>query len=93
MVVAFGQRGRQRAVDEAESEGGVAKAINAVGGGGSQGDVETGEGLSDVVEAVAEGDLAFAFYGADQFLLIILGDGQLRGHGSGAWPVAGGGHG
>ena len=93
MVMAFGQFGWSRAVDDAEGEGGVAKAINPVGGSGAQGDVETGEGTSDVVEAVAEGDFTFAFYGANQFIVVILSDRQMRGHGAGAGLVAGRGHG
>lgn len=75
----FGERGRSGGKNEAEGEGGEAKPVDALFGGGAQGDKQAGEGATDVIEAVTECDLALAFHRTHQFARCVFGEGPANG--------------
>lgn len=87
MIVPLGLVSWFGEVDEAKGEGGVANPVVAVGCHGAQSQGESAEGASDVIEAVGKGDFALGFDQADEFAWVILGEGQLRGQGTGAGAV------
>lgn len=77
----FGGEGE---VDEAEFFPGEEDGKESVLGLGTQGDGESGKGVSDGEEAVLEGDFALGFDGADDVFGEIVNRRQGSRHGAGA---------
>lgn len=81
---------RQAQIEEAEALVAEADFVEAIGGGGVEGDGLTREAVAEVVGAVFPGDFAFGFDGAHEGIGAVFDGRELCRKGAGAWGVAGG---